>query len=873
MHRVSLARASIIGFVPQEHLKKYEEKRSFDKTPEPSASAVPAGAGNVFCIQRHAASRLHYDLRIEVDGVLESWAVPQGPTLDPAEKRLAVHVEPHPLEYSTFEGNIPKGQYGGGSMMLWDLGTYTLLDDKVPARKQIERGDFKFRLHGHKLKGEFAVVKMKKSEKGNEWLLIKKKDAAAVAKWNIDSMPLSVATGRTQDEIAHEMPARTSKPASISPKDLSGALAAPEPKKLDSMLSTIGEQIPLGKDWLFEIKWDGVRAFACIDVDKGRTSFFGRQGSAMNTQYPELMELHKHVRAQHTAILDGEITTLDENGRPSFQKLQPRIMVSDAGAAATWSRRQPALYFAFDLIYLDGYDLRNTPLVERKRMLQLILDPVAVLKYSDHFDVSGDQLFELARQQGLEGIMAKRSQSKYCGGRSRDWLKFKVFNEQEFVICGYTDGERDFFGALILGVYRDDGSLAFCGLVGTGFDRRLMEDIFSRLQPLRVNACPFEKTPKIPEKCNWTQSELVATVRYHSWTLEDRLRAPVFVGLRPDVYPADATMSPASKMSPPEHEPVVTGNKETALTIDGQRVTITNPGKLYYPATDWSEAYYKRDLVNYYNDVADLLLPYLQDRPLSLRRYPEGIEGEGFFQKHAEKGFPSWMRVETILAEDGHERQQVIGGSKAELLTLANMGCIDQNPWMSRVETLDHPDFILIDLDPYECGFDKIVEAAHLVRRKLELLELECYPKTTGGNGMHLYIPLEPVYLYDQSKAFCEIIARIVATERPDLFTTPRSVNKREKNRVYFDYLQNGRGKTISAPYVPRARPGATVATPLDWSEVVPGLNPRQFHIRNAMARFDRTGDLFEGTRTRPQRLEDAMDRLPALLANTTKKA
>jgi bifunctional non-homologous end joining protein LigD len=855
---------------PPDPLSPYNEKRTFDTTPEPPADLAPVAAGGntlQFCVQRHDASRLHYDLRIEIQGKLESWAVPMGPTLDPNEKRLAVLVEPHPMMYATFEGNIPKGNYGAGSMMLWDLGSYDVLDN-TPAEKQMERGDFKFRLHGHKLKGEFALIRLKNSAKGNEWLLIKKKDAAAQPKWNIDAFEWSVASGRTQEEIAHDLPHKTIRHAT-SPADLTGAVftGAP-PAKLESMLASPGGETmaPNNGEWLFEIKWDGVRAFACIGG--GETRFVGRHGSAMNRQYPELMKLHENIRARD-AILDGEITTLDEQGRPSFHRLQQRIMVSDAGAAAQYARKQPAVYFAFDLLYLDGYDLRGAPLIERKRLLRLILDPHPSLKFSDHFEVSGEQLFELARTQGLEGILAKRAQSRYTGARSKEWLKYKVNVEQEFLICGYTEGERDFFGGLILGVWNDDGALHCCGTVGGGFDRKSLEAVFNRLQPLRIEVCPFPSMPVLDRPGIWTRPELVCTVRFHSWTEDEgRLRFPVFVGLREDIQPSEArrNLAAPAAIAVKHREPLVAGNKEVTVTIEGQRVTFTNPGKLYYPATSSSEAYVKRDLINYYDAASEFILPYLLDRPLSLRRYPEGIEGEGFFQKHADKGFPAWMRVETILAEDGHERQQIIGGGKAELLLLANMGCIDQNPWMSRVQTLDHPDFILIDLDPHGCGYDKIVEAAHFIRRKLDVLEMTGYPKTTGGDGMHLYIPVEPVYSYEQTKSFCEIIARIVATERPDLFTTPRSVTRRDTGKVYFDYLQNGRGKTISAPYVLRAHPGAPVAAPLEWREVAAGLTPRQFHIRNAMDRFDRLGDLFEGVRTKLQRIEPAMERLPLIL-------
>ena len=412
----------------------------------------------------------------------------------------------------------------------------------------------------------------------------------------------------------------------------------------------------------------------------------------------------------------------------------------------------------------------------------------------------------------------------------------------------------------MLGVY-DNGQLTWAGNVGTGFDRRLMEGIYNRLKPLETDRNPFGAPIAVPQKIHWVRPELVCTVKYLEWTSEGRLRAPVFAGMRLDAEPRECLRHP--EKAPPARVPLLSGDKEEVrATIEGRVLKFTHVNKVLYP----DEGYTKRDIINYYDAVADLLIPHWKDRPLSLRRYVEGIGKEGFFQKNAASGFPDWMRRETVLAEDGNLREQIIGGGRAELLYLANLGCIDQNPWMSRVQSLDNPDFVLIDLDPSDCGFDKIVEAAQWVRRKLEALGLESYPKTTGGDGMHLYIPIEPIYSYDMSKALAEIVARLVAAERPDLFTAPRSVSKREKGKVYFDYLQNGRGKTISAPYVPRAYPGAPVATPLEWREVAPGLDPRQFHIRNAVDRFDRVGDLFAGVLSKPQRIEPALAKLEGLV-------
>ena len=608
-----------------------------------------------------------------------------------------------------------------------------------------------------------------------------------------------------------------------------------------------------------------MRCFAFIDGDSVRIT--GRKGTSINAQYPEVTAALEHAVQARTAILDGEIAALDDKGRPSFEKMQPRMANTDPSAVALLLKSIPVMFFPFDLLYLDGYDLRDTPLSERKRMLALILQPHNAIRYSQHFDNGGRQLFAAAKAQGLEGIVAKRRSSRYSGTRSKDWLKFKTTNEQEFILCGYTEGNRDFFRALILGCWTEvDGKpvLHYSGTVGTGFDRKMMQFLHEKLQPLIIDKAPLALPQSEAKRAVWARPELVCTVRYLEWTSDGVLRSPVFVGLRPDVDPGDCWQYPRQITEAPRDRAALIepGKTEIALTIDGKPLKFTNVNKIYYPQDNVT----KRDVINYYDAVSDLLMPYLKDRPLSLRRYPEGIEGEGFFQKHADKGFPPWMRVEQIVAEDGHLRMQLIGDDKAGLLFLANFGCIDQNPWMSRVDSIEHPDFILIDLDPYECPYDKIVEAAHCVRRLLEKLGLESFPKTTGGNGMHLYIPLEPVFSYEQTKAFCEIVARLVAVERPDLFTTPRSVARRDKGKVYFDHLQNGKGKTISAPYVLRPRPGATVATPLEWREVKPGLSPKQFHIRNAMDRFDRVGDLFEGVRNRPQRLEPAMERLPGLV-------
>ena len=733
--------------------------------------------------------------------------------------------------------------------MLWDFGTFETLGD-TSTEGQLERGDFKFRLSGIKLNGDFALVRTKRG-KGNEWLLLKKKGLGAVPGWDAEQHAVSVASGRTQAEIAANLPARTAS------AKLEGGLKAAMPTTITPMLASLADTAPTGPDWVYEIKWDGVRALAFIE--NGEVRWFGRKGTPIDRQYPELSVLPHSVKAS-SAILDGEIAAVDENGRPSFERLQPRIMATDPSAVAALARSRPVIFFAFDLLYLDGDDLRNVALEDRKKKLAEVLTPSAIVTISEHFSSDPVALLAAARAQGLEGIVAKRLSSRYQPARSKEWVKVKINHEQDFVLCGYTLGERDYFGSLVLGVY-DGGTLKYAGNVGTGFDRKMMELIYSKLHALETDEPQVAVVPALPQSIVWTKPELVANVKYLEWTNEGRLRAPVFVGLRNDVDPKECTREGATG---PELPPALLppDKTEAAVNIEGHTMRFKNLNKVFYP----KEGYTKGDLINYYAAVSEWLIPHWKDRPLSLRRYPDGIEGEGFFQKNAATGFPDWVRLETLIAEDHKERTQVVGDGKALLVYMANLGCIDQNPWMSHVQTLDNPDFILIDLDPSECSYDRIVEAAQFIRRKLDLLELTGYPKTTGGDGMHIYVPLQPVYSYDQSRSIAEILARLAAAERPDLFTMPRSVNKREKGRVYFDFLQNARGKTISAPYVPRAYAGAPVATPLEWREVAPGLRPGSFHIRNAIERFSRVGDLFSGVLTNLQRLEPAMERLERML-------
>jgi bifunctional non-homologous end joining protein LigD len=826
-------------------LEEYGRKRVFSKTPEPPPKPSTQQA-NRFFIQRHSARRLHYDLRLEMEGVLRSWALPQGPTLDPEIKRLAVHVEDHPLDYGNFEGTIPSGNYGAGQVTLWDRGTYEWLGEKPP-EAQWKGGDLKLRFHGQKIVGEFALVRTKRN-KGKDWLLIKKKDFAVRRGWDPESDIRSVL--QTTTDVSQ----------------VEGASKAAMPTKLEPMLATLSNTLPSGSDWLYEVKWDGYRAL-CFLQD-GKVHMSSRRGNPMETQFAEVAKaITESVKAE-SAILDGEVVALDENGVPSFQLMQN--YTGFRRSAALKGEKPMALnFFAFDLIYLDGYDLRKAALIDRRQLLSSIILPNQVVRYSEHFAGRGEELMEAVRAKGLEGVIAKQAQSRYESRRSSCWVKVKVTCQQDFIICGYILGEREPFGSLVLGYYKE-GKLTYAGNVGSGFNQQSLKLVGDKMKPLLTKKPVLNDVPREIGQVTWAKPELVCVVKFTSWTGDERLRAPVFQGMREDASPQDVVKETGQEVAVQperksgEREPLLAPEvTEISLDVGKRRLKFTNLKKVFYPA----DGYTKRDLINYYDAVSDLALPHLVERPLSLRRYPNGIEAEHFFQKEAAASFPDWLHTELIATDEENSTRFVICDDKPSLLFLANLGCIDQNPWMSRLGSLENPDFVLIDLDPYHCAFDRIIEAAQLVREKLDLIGLKGYPKTTGGDGMHIYIPLETNYTYAQSRSFAEILARWVVAERPELFTTPRNVAARQKGKVYFDWMQNAEGKTISAPYVVRAYPGAPVATPLKWEEVQPGLKPIQFHIANVMRRFDRVGDLFGPVLNKPQQIEPALEKLSKLIA------
>jgi bifunctional non-homologous end joining protein LigD len=854
-------------------LKEYKRKRRFDKTPEPKGR-VAKQRGNRFVVQKHAARWLHYDFRLEINGVLVSWAVPKGPSLNSRDKRLAVQTEDHPLDYIDFEGVIPERQYGAGSVMVWDTGAYEV-EGEGTARQQLQRGELKVVLHGKKLRGGFVLVKLKRSQKGNEWLLIKHRDTAMDPSWDIDENDGSVLTGRTLGEIEEGLPP-TELPHRPRPRELEGTRRAKMPERAAPLLATLAEKPFSDPEWLYELKWDGVRALAC--VKDGNVTLRSRTGQDITQQYPEMAVLPERVLARQ-AILDGEIVVLDERGRGDFERLQSRMNV--ARPPARLRESTPVTYYLFDILYCDGYDLRQAPLIERKRFLRKLLDPRDPLRYSDHAEEQGKELFALAQKEGLEGIVGKHVRSPYVSRRSPYWIKFKVRRELEAVVGGWTEprGGRQFFGSLLLGLYAGK-KLRFIGSVGSGFNQKTLKAIHAELQELETSRSLFASPPDTKENAHWTQPRLVARVAYANWTREPRLRQPSFLGLRSDMNPLECcveTQVPVAEPPAVVAAPAIVGRllrkkseiekelfggraETVTLELDGKRLRLSNLNKIYFPKPRIS----KRQLLAYYYRMAKHILPFLKDRPMVLRRYPDGVTGEAFFQKDAAEGAPEWMETVTVYSEDRREETHyLLANNLPALLYLTNLGCIDHNPWSSRRENLDSPDYVFFDLDPTEgAKFSTVVAVARALRAKLAELGLDVFMKTSGATGFHLYLPLKPGYSYEQVRTFADIVARLVATTESQRVTQERSVGKRARGTVYIDAAQNAYGRPLASVYSVRAFPAATVSAPVVSTELRATLRPERFNLKTMAARLEKRGDLWKEFWKKRQRLEKAIEKL-----------
>ncbi len=838
-------------------LEEYRRKRKFEETPEPAPKPARGAGGASFVVQQHDATRMHWDLRLEIDGVLASWAVPKGPSLNPADKRLAVQTEDHPLDYAGFEGVIPEGNYGAGTVMVWDNGTYEIEGGETAAA-QLARGDLKFRLHGHKLRGGFALVHSGKRatdpKDRKNWLLIKHRDEAADPAWDIEKLDWSVISGRTLGEIEAGLPARAG-----SAGELEGAQKAPMPAFFEPMLATLIDKPFSDPDWLFELKWDGMRLLAF--VRDGALELRSRRGRVVTSQFPELEALPGKLSARQVAV-DGEAVVLDAEGRPDFGLMQQRMNV--ARPPRPLIAAAPVTYYLFDVLYCDGYDLRKVPLIERKRFLKRILIAEEPVRYSDHVLAQGADLYRLAQERQLEGIVGKRGRSRYVAGRSTDWVKLKSTCEVDAVVGGYTAarGGAGRFGALLVGLY-DGPRLRFVGGCGSGFNDRVQEQVWARLEKIVTPESPFSEKPQTRERAAWVKPSLVARVKFTEWTRDRHLRAPVFLGLRTDVDPLECVMADANPAPEPaaglETELCRSNAENITAEVSGRRLKFTHLNKLYFP----EERLTKRDLLCYYLRTAPLILPFLRDRPLVLRRMPEGMKGQLFYQKDAGEFAAEWMPIAPV---DGV--RYFMANDLAGLLYLTNLGCIDHNPWASRVDDLTHPDYLFIDLDPTEdTPYSTVVAVARAVSDVLAEIGVKAYLKTSGASGLHIFVPLERVYDFEQAGRFTEIVARVAAARVPDKVTFERIVEKRPCNRVLLDYSQLAYSRPLAAVYSVRPTPNACVSAPITAGELRATLKPERFTIKTMPARLERSGDLWGDFWQSRQRIEPALERLRDALA------
>ena len=847
-------------------LGTYRAKRSPDRTPEPMGAVSPV-PGNLFVVHKHAARNLHFDLRLEMDGVLRSWAVPRGPSYDTADKRLAVKVEDHPIEYGDFEGNIPQGNYGAGGVIVWDRGEWVPLE---PWREGLEKGKLLFELKGYKLHGKWTLVKIKKSEK--EWLLIKERDSYVQSPGD-QFAEESVLSGLTVDEImAGDSPGARIRKAL---EQTAAPRARVDAEKVEPTHCETSDVAFTRDGWLFELKLDGYRLIA--SKSKGEPLLLTRNGNDYTGVFPEIARAVKAL-PYDDIILDGEVVVSDEKGIPSFSRLQKRGRLSSPLDIKRAAVELPSTFYAFDLLAFEGFDLRPLPLIERKQFLMEAVPRLGALRWLDHIETEGEAFLEQVTAMGLEGIVAKKSDSVYTGGRSKNWLKIKTDKTADFVIVGFTapKGSRSHMGALQLADLVN-GTLVYAGRVGTGFDDNLLKQLGSLLdpivrtdppcagpalapgaEPLPAAAIPDTKTT------TWVDPVHVCEVRYREWTPDGFLRHATFVRLRDDKRAHEVERqgwTSAEISTDREADPIVDGGAKATSSIDRasvrlhrdithdpptpptkaptqKNIAFTNLKKIYWPA----DKYTKGDLIDYYRAVSKWMLPYLANRPVVLTRFPDGIDGKSFYQKDAPVFAPDWMRTIPVWSEDTQrEIRYFICDSEEALLYLANMGSIPLHIWASREGSLELPDWCVIDLDPKEAPFSDVIRCGQVLRRVCESVGMPSYVKTTGKTGLHILLPLGRQCTYEQSRMLGELLARVVLRELGDIATITRHVTKRG-DKVYLDYLQNRHGQTIVAPFSVRPLPGATVSMPLIWDEVDSSLDPRTFTIKNTIARLEQLG-------------------------------
>jgi bifunctional non-homologous end joining protein LigD len=871
-------------------LAEYNAKRDFSKTPEPKGKPAK-GAGFSFCIQKHDASRLHYDFRLELDGVLKSWAVAKGPSLVPGEKRLAVHTEDHPLDYGDFEGTIPKGEYGGGTVLLWDRGHWEPEGDPHQALK---KGNLKFRLHGEKLSGAWHLVRMRQRprERQEGWLLIKSDDEGARGPDEadiLDEMPLSVKTGRSLEEIAgdaksavwrsNRLPVESGKPKNATtpaptkvenvkakptrasrPTARKGRASEPKPKRaltraapasvtksapsrptdgkkaampadIAPCLATLVEEVPKGEQWLHEIKWDGYRLVAF--VKRGKAQLKTRNGHDWTHRFPTIAKALAGLSAE-VAVVDGEAVVEDDKGLSNFSALQDAL--SDGRTA------DKAVFYAFDLLYQDGFDLRGLPLAARKARLAELVPPAAegALRLSEHIEADGETMVRNACRLGLEGVISKARDRPYRSGRNGDWLKIKCTQRQEFVICGFTPSTAltRAVGSLVLGYY-ENGRLMHAGRTGTGFTATTARDVWKRLQPLRAKKAPFADSLNSLQKRDavWVRPELVAEVEFRGWTADLHVRHAAFKGLREDKDAGEVVREatgPAAAKQPRVGSKAPTGFRRSGEAVVAG-VPLTHPDRIL-----WEEqGITKQGLAEFYEEIADWILPHVIHRPLALVRCPSGSQKGCFFQKHSWAGLSDFILRDTVRDDDGEEEVLLVENISG-VVALVQAGVLEIHPWGATIGDVERPDRITMDLDPGEgVDWSGVIAGAREVRERLSALGLESFVKTTGGKGLHVLVPLTPKAGWEEVKAFTRNLSESMEADSPQRYIS-KATKKARSGLIYIDYLRNGRGATAIAAYSTRARPGAPVSVPLAWDELSPAIKPNHFAVDNLPARLER---------------------------------
>jgi len=890
-------------------LESYAAKRKFERTPEPGPKAVERSGPLLFLVQKHAARRLHYDFRLELDGVLKSWAVPKGPSLQLGERRLAVEVEDHPFDYASFEGVIPEKQYGAGNVIVWDCGVYSpdegqqysfgnRAEAEERVRTELANGKLGFFLRGEKLKGSFALVR---TATDKQWLLLKHKDRF-VGPDTLLAQNASVLSGATLDDVSESARGRLSA-GRLSPAGPTEAL----PKKLMPMLAESAKPPPRSHpDWLYEPKLDGYRVLAFID--NGAVRLQSRRGIDMTALFPEIVT-DLQAQAVDTMIVDGEIVALDESGRPSFNALQNRAQLKSTKQLADAQRQSPVILLCFDLLHFAGLNLRDASYSERQRYLAQCLLPSPHLQLV-HTSENAEQLYQASISHGFEGIVAKRRDSKYQPGkRSSTWVKIKATQTSEFVIGGYTKGKgaREALGSLLLG-YRKGKELHYVGHAGSGLTDESIRDLRQRVSELTIKKPPFVTEPQVNGPATWVKPELVAEVEFDSWTPEGHLRSPVFVRLRDDIAPSRVRSGPSTKRPKAKRSATPTNEIESVLqqldndttrldlTVGSAKIRLTNLDREYWPGDKKAGVppITKRDHLRYLARVSPFMLPHLRDRPLTLIRMPEGIHGERFFQKHWDQERPDFVEIVTVFSEhrDG-KHDYVMGNNLPTLLWLGQVGTLEFHVWHSRARpgadaisndtdyssslqameasVLNYPDFLVFDIDPYiysgkepkgaepelnKRGFAVGKRVAFWINDLLKQMSLSARVKTSGKTGLHVFVPIERTVTFDGARHICEMVGRHVMREHPRDVTMEWAVVKRT-GKIFIDYNMNVRGKTLNVAYSPRGVPGAPISMPLTWEELE-AAEPQHFTVHNALQRLAGTGDRWHDVLTSKQSLAKA---------------